>query len=166
MEVVNMRKAGPADLDDIWNLWKQVVEQKVYFPYDESYSREQIEALWIHTGNHCYVAEIDGVVAGAYILKSNQPGYGKHIANAAYMVGRGFRGRGIGHLLCAHSVGTAKAAGYRGMQFNLVVSTNEAAIRIWKANGFEMIATVPGGFYHFEKGYVDAYIFFKDLTGP
>jgi len=161
--ITKIRKAIPADVDRIWQFWKTIMDQKVYFPYDDSYSRAQIEASWINFDNNMYVAEIDEVIVGAYILKANQPGYGNHIVNAAYMVDTDFRGRGIGGQLCKHSIEAARELGYRGMQFNLVVSTNESAIRAWKANGFEIIGTVPGGFYHYEKGYVDAYIFFKDL---
>jgi len=139
------------------------MEQKVYFPYDESYSRAQIEAGWINPENALFVAESNQHIVGAYILRPNQPGYGSHIVNAAYMVDAEARGQGIGQELCAHSIASARALNYRGMQFNLVVSTNTSAIRIWKANGFEIIGTVPGGFYHHELGYVDAYIFFRAL---
>jgi L-amino acid N-acyltransferase YncA len=161
---VIIRAANKADIDSIWALWKAVVDQKIYFPYDDTYSRSQMEETWINLNNPMYVATLNDQVVGAYILRPNQPGYGKHIANAAYMVDAQARGHGIGTLLCAHSIQTAKALQYRGMQFNLVVSTNEQGVRAWKANGFEIIGTVPGGFYHVEKGYVDAYIFFKDLN--
>lgn len=161
---LHIRPAHAADLEPVWRLWKDVMDQKIYFPYDVSYSRSQIEAAWINLENAVYVADLDDAVVGAYILKPNQPGYGKHIANAAYMVDTTQRGLGIGTLLCRHSVEAARELGYRGLQFNLVVSTNESAVRAWRANGFEIIGTIPGGFYHHELGYVDAYIFFKDLV--
>jgi L-amino acid N-acyltransferase YncA len=165
MAEINIRAATTAaDLDAVWHLWKAVVDQKIYFPYDETYTRAQMEAIWINLNNPVYVAELNGQIVGAYILRPNQPGYGKHIANASYMVDTQIRGKKIGTLLCAHSIQTAKTLQYRGMQFNLVVSTNESAVRAWKANGFEIIGTIPGGFRHAELGYVDAYIFFKDLT--
>ena len=34
--------------------------------------------------------------------------------------------------------------GYRGIQFNAVVETNEAAVRLWQSLGFEIVGTVPG----------------------
>ena len=49
------------------------------------------------------------------------------------------------------------------MQFNLVVSTNEGAVRLWKELGFAVIGTVPGGFKHADHGYVDAYIMYQEL---
>lgn len=161
---ITIRAAIADDLEVVWHLWKAITDQKVYFPYDDSYTREQIEASWINLNNSVSVAERSGQIVGAYILKPNQPGYGSHIANAAYLVETGARGQGIGYLLCAHSIETARQLGYRGMQFNLVVSTNTAAIRAWKANGFEIIGTVPGGFYQQERGFVDAYIFFRSLV--
>ena len=161
---LSIRAATAVDIDAIWRLWKAVVDQKIYFPYDDTYTRTQMEESWINLNNAMYVAELEGQVVGAYILRPNQPGYGKHIANAAYMVDADIRGKGIGTKLCAHSVQSAKALQYRGMQFNLVVSTNEQGVRAWKANGFEIIGTIPGGFHHHELGYVDAYIFFKDLS--
>jgi hypothetical protein len=49
------------------------------------------------------------------------------------------------------------------MQYNLVVSTNERAVRLWKRMGFDIIGTVPGAFRHPRLGYVDAYVMFKSL---
>ena len=158
-----IRAARNGDLDDIWRLWKEIMDQKVYFPHDETWTRYDIEKSWINLNNHCYVAESEGKIVGGYILKPNQPGYGNHIANASYLVDTKFRGGGIGNKLCEHSIDAAKSHGYRGMQFNLVVSTNIGAIKIWKRHGFEIIGTIPEGFYHDEKGYVDAMIFYKNL---
>ena len=161
----SIRPATPEDLEAVWQMWKVVMEQKVYYPYDETYTKEYIEKAWIHLSpkNYIYVAVQGTEIVGAYIFRANQPGYGAHIANASYMVKTDKRGQRIGHQLCAHSVDMAKMAGFRGMQFNLVVSTNKGAIKTWLDNGFEIIGTVPEGFYHFEEGYVDAYIFYRKL---
>ena len=158
-----IRPATVKDLDAIWQLWKGITAQKAYFPYDETYTRQQIEASWINLDNLIGVAEVAGEVAGAYIVKPNQPGYGSHVANAAYMVATAFRGQGIGKQLCAHSLEAAKAAGYRAMQFNLVVSTNTAAIQVWESFGFQRIGIVPKGFYQEGVGFVNAYIFYRFL---
>lgn len=160
---VHIRLAQAADLEHIWNLWKDIMDQKVYYSYDDTYTRDDIEKIWINLKHLCYVAEDARRIVGAYIIKDNQPGHGKHIANASYMVDTKIRNKGIGQQLCAHSLISAKEAGYRAMQFNLVVSTNTNAIKVWKAHGFKIIGTIPEGFYHFEQGYVDAHIFYKKL---
>ena len=161
--MATLRPALPSDLGAIWLMWKDIMAQKIYYPYDESYSREQIEAAWINLDNLVGVAEVNGTVAGAYIVRPNQPGHGSHVANAAYMVATAFRGQGIGKQLCAHSLEAAKAAGYRAMQFNLVVSTNTAAIKAWQAFGFKRIGIIPEGFYQDGLGFVDAYIYHRFL---
>jgi ribosomal protein S18 acetylase RimI-like enzyme len=53
--------------------------------------------------------------------------------------------------------------GFRAMQFNFVVSTNTAAIHLWKQLGFTIVGTLPGAFRHPEKGYVDVYVMFRSL---
>ncbi|MCB9304021.1 MAG: GNAT family N-acetyltransferase [Lewinellaceae bacterium] len=158
-----LRTATASDLAAIWRMWKTVMEQDVYYPYDRTYTRQQIEAGWVNLENLIGVAEVEGQIAGAYIVKPNQPGHGSHVANAAYMVDTPFRSMGIGRQLCMHSLAAAKAAGYRAMQFNLVVSTNIGAIKVWESLGFERIGVVPEGFYHVGMGFVDAYIYYRFL---
>lgn len=43
-----------------------------------------------------------------------------------------------------HSQEVAQKLGFRAMQYNLVVSTNEGAVRLWQREGFEIVATLPG----------------------
>lgn len=50
------------------------------------------------------------------------------------------------------------------MQFNLVVSTNERAVRLWQKLGFHKVGTLPGAFKHQQLGYVDAFVMFKQLV--
>jgi ribosomal protein S18 acetylase RimI-like enzyme len=50
------------------------------------------------------------------------------------------------------------------MQFNLVVSTNERAIRLWERLGFIIVGRLPGAFRHRTSGFVDAFVMFKQLV--
>src|SRR5262245_29961745 len=95
-----------------------------------------------------YVALIQDKIVGAYLIKPNQVGLGSHIANAGYMVDPSSRGQGIGEALGRHSIDEAKRLGYRAMQFNLVVSTNTVAVKLWQKLGFELLATLPQAFRH------------------
>jgi ribosomal protein S18 acetylase RimI-like enzyme len=162
--MLKIRIATPADLDHLWELFNGIIEEKIYYPYTPGTPRSQLEKTWINAANISYIALYDGQVAGAYILRPNQEGYGNHIANGAYMVSPSYRNLGIGKNLALHSLVVAREAGYKGMQYNLVVSTNKAAVKLWQDIGFEIIATVPGGFKHYIKGYVDAYIMFQKLV--
>ncbi len=99
-----------------------------------------------------------------YIIKPNQTGLGSHIANCSYMVCPDARGKGVGRLICEHSITEAQQLGYKAMQFNLVVSTNHAAVALWQKCGFKIIGTIPEGFKHQSLGYVDAHIMYRKLS--
>ena len=79
------------------------------------------------------------------------------------MVAEHASGRGVARALCAHSLEHARGRGYRAMQFNCVVSTNERAVRLWQAMGFAIIGRVPGGFDHPTRGLVDALVMYQAL---
>lgn len=158
-----IRKANAADFFRVWEMFKQVIDERIYYTYDENTSKAYIEKNWINEENLIYVAEMEGQIVGAYIVKPNQPGHGAHVANAAYMVDHRFRNHGIGRKLGEHSLGIAKAAGYRAMQYNFVVSTNVGAVKLWQSIGFQIIGTIPEAFHHFEKGYVDAHVMYRKL---
>jgi GNAT superfamily N-acetyltransferase len=81
------------------------------------------------------------------------------------MVDPAREGRGIGRALGEHVVAWARDAGYRGIQFNAVVETNVAAVRLWESLGFRVLATVPGAFDHPRHGYVGLHVMFLDLVG-
>jgi ribosomal protein S18 acetylase RimI-like enzyme len=65
--------------------------------------------------------------------------------------------------MCQHSQQVALELGFRAMQFNLVVATNEGAVRLWKKLGFEVVGTLPKAFDHVSSGYVDALVMYKWL---
>ncbi|MFC7607556.1 GNAT family N-acetyltransferase [Teichococcus aestuarii] len=99
-----------------------------------------------------------------HLLHPPQPGGGgAHVANCGYMTAAAATGRGVARAMCAHSLEHARARGYRAMQFNCVVSTNERAVRLWQAMGFEILARLPGAFRHPTAGEVDALVMFQAL---
>ncbi|MGZ4966743.1 MAG: N-acetyltransferase family protein [Chthoniobacterales bacterium] len=161
---MNIRSATAEDRDAIWEIFHAVVAKGDTYTFDPAISREEALSYWFSDVTKTYVAEdMDGRILGTYILKPNQAGAGAHVANAAYMVAPAAQGGGVGRAMGEHSLGEARQLGFRAMQFNFVVSTNEAAVRLWQKLGFKIIGTLPGAFRHPEKGYVDAYVMFRSL---
>lgn len=160
----SLRQAARSDSDSIWAIFKAVVARGDTYAFDPSTSRDEALAYWLHPGARCYVAEREGAVVGTYVLKPNQPGLGSHVANAAFMVAPDRQGSGLGRVMAEHCLAEARRLGFRAMQFNFVVSTNERAVRLWRKLGFEVVGTLPGAFRHAEKGFVDAYVMFRSLT--
>jgi L-amino acid N-acyltransferase YncA len=161
--VLNIRQATEADGDAIWNIFHAVITTGDTYAFNPQMSRQDALAGWFGPDTHTYVAEKDQHVVGTYILRPNQSGGGSHVANAAFMVAPTARGLGVGKQMGEHCLSEARRLGFRAMQFNFVVSTNEAAIRLWKQLGFEIVGTLPGAFRHPERGYVDVYIMFLSL---
>ena len=55
-------------------------------------------------------------------------------------------GLGLGRELVKDSLAQAARKGFRGLQFNAVVASNEAAIHLYEDLGFTRVGTIPGGF--------------------
>ena len=162
-QMIKIRPATDADHDAIWKIFHEIVAAGDTYAFDPKMSREEALAYWFRSGTRTYVAEEDGGVVGTYILRPNQSGPGSHVANAAFMVARDAEGAGVGRKMAEHCLSEARRMGFRGMQFNFVVSTNTRAIHLWNQLGFEIVGTLPGAFRHPEKGYVDVYIMYRSL---
>ena len=118
---------------------------------------------WGVEGTRVFLAEADGQALGTYYLRPNQKGNGSHVANAGYATAPAAQGKGVARAMLAHSLDAAKAAGFRAVQYNFVVSTNTRAIATWEAAGFAVVGRLPGAFRHPAHGYVDALVMFRSL---
>jgi ribosomal protein S18 acetylase RimI-like enzyme len=159
-----IRPATPTDGDNVWAIFQAVIRPGDTYVFDPNMSREEALAYWFQPSSHTYVLEEGGETIGTYILKPNQPALGSHVANAGFMVSPDARGRGAGRRMGEHCLVEARRLGFRAMQFNFVVSTNEHAVRLWKSLGFQVVGTLPGAFRHASRGYVDAYVMYQSLV--
>jgi ribosomal protein S18 acetylase RimI-like enzyme len=160
---MDIRPAEEKDTDGIWKIFEIVIKSGDTYAFDPNTTKEIFPQYWLANNMRTFVAIEDDKVLGTYFIKPNQVGLGAHIANCGYMVHPEARGNGLGKSLCEHSLLKAKELGYIGMQFNLVVSTNETAVKLWKKLGFKVIGTTPNGFNHSKLGYVDAYIMYREI---
>ncbi len=161
--MVEIREATAANRDTIWDIFREVVAARDTYTFDPGMSRQDALGYWFQANTRTYVAESSGRIVGTYILRPNQSGGGSHVANAAFMVAPVARGRGIGRAMAEHCLTEGRRLGFRAMQFNFVVSTNDPALRLWQKLGFKIVGTLPGAFRHPEKGYVDVYVMFRSL---
>ena len=161
---MNIREAKDQDFDGIWPIFHEIVSAGETYAYDPRTTKEDAFHIWMTQPHKTFVAEERDTVRGTYYLKRNQPGLGGHVCNCGYMVPAAIRGKGLATAMCEHSQKTAIELGYQAMQFNLVVSTNEGAIRLWEKLGFEIVGRLPKAFRHLEAGLMDAFIMYKCLT--
>jgi RimJ/RimL family protein N-acetyltransferase len=160
---LKIREANEADFEEIWIIFHVIVSLGETYAYAQDTSRAEAKKIWLDTPRKTFVVEEDQNIVGTYYLKTNQLGAGSHVCNCGYMVSAKMRGRGIATEMCKHSQKVAVEMGYKAMQFNFVVSTNESAINLWNKMGFEIVGRLPRAFCHSHKGYVDALVMYKWL---
>jgi L-amino acid N-acyltransferase YncA len=161
-----IRPATAADWPAIWPIFRAVVAVGDTYTYDPDMREADARAAWLGPPAQPFVAVADGQVVGTFILKPNQPGLGAHVANAAFMVAPAARGRGVGQAMGEAALAESARQGYAAMQFNAVVSTNEAAVRLWQRLGFAVVGRVPRAFRHCALGEVDLLIMHRFLDLP
>ncbi|MFC7513606.1 GNAT family N-acetyltransferase [Herbaspirillum sp. GCM10030257] len=158
-----IRKAVESDFVAMWPIFHAVIVTGTTYVFGPETSRQTAFDYWFANGVTSYLAEEQGRIVGMYKLVANQRDRGAHVANASFMVDPAYSGRGLGTAMGEHCLAEAKKAGFKAMQFNFVVSTNERAVGLWKKLGFAVVGTLPEAFLHQELGYVDAYVMYRKL---
>lgn len=159
----SIRLAEPRDAEDIWAILAPAFAGGETYAVPRDMTREAALAYWLAPDKTCFVAALEGRIAGTYYLRANQAGPGAHVANCGYVSAPWAQGQGLARAMCAHSLAAARAAGFRAMQFNLVVSTNTRAVRLWQDMGFAIIGTIPEAFAHPTQGDVAAHVMWRLL---
>jgi ribosomal protein S18 acetylase RimI-like enzyme len=164
--VMPIRPARSEDAADIWSIIGPTIRAGETYALDPAMSERDALAYWLAPDKETFVFEEDGVVLGTYFMRPNQAGGGAHVCNCGYMTRADAAGRGIARTMCRHSLDHARARGYRAMQFNFVVSTNERAVRLWESLGFAIAGRLPLAFRHPTRGYVDVLVMFQQIRPP
>lgn len=158
-----IRPAAGTDAGAIWRVLEPILRAGETYSLPRDIAEREALAYWLSPEHEVFVAEDQGQVLGTYYLRANQKGGGAHVANCGYVTAPWASGQGVARAMCAHSLDRAQARGFRAMQFNFVVSSNERAVRLWQTFGFEIVGRLPGAFLHPALGYVDAYVMYRDL---
>lgn len=158
---MQIRPAIPNDKAAIWNIIEPVIRAGETYTLHPELSEKAALEYWMGPDKETFAAEENSAVLGTYYIRPNQAGGGKHVCNCGYMTSAAATGRGIARRMCLHSLDQARQRGYRAMQFNFVVSTNDRAIRLWKSLGFDVVGRLPLAFNHPMSGYVDALAMFQ-----
>lgn len=165
MTDLTIRPATTADAPAIWHIIGPTIRAGETYALDPEMGEGDALAYWLAPDKETFVAVApDGQVVGTYFIRPNQAGGGRHICNCGYMTAAAATGRGVARAMCLHSLDHARQRGYRGMQFNFVVSSNTRAVALWQALGFTIVGRLPLVFQHPRLGYVDALVMFQPLT--
>jgi ribosomal protein S18 acetylase RimI-like enzyme len=160
---VIVRAVEVGDHDAIWSILEPVIRAGETYTLPRELSREEALAYWFSEGHEVFVAEENGAVLGTYYLRANQGGGGSHVANCGYMTAPAAMGKGVARAMCEHSLEWARSRGFKAMQFNFVVESNERAVRLWQSYGFTIMGRLPRAFLHPHLGYIDAFVMCREL---
>jgi len=158
-----IRGCKQSDAAAIWEIIGPTIRAGETYALDRQMPEGEAMAYWMGPGRETFVAEEEGRILGTYFLRANQAGGGGHICNCGYMTAAAATGRGVARAMCQHSLERARERGFRGMQYNFVVSSNTRAVGLWQSMGFEIVGRLPGAFCHPTLGYVDALVMFRQL---
>jgi len=165
---VDIREATTDDWPAIWPFFHDIVTARETYAYDPALTEDQARGLWMSPSaaklsRTAVAVDPDGTVLGSANMYPNRPGPGSHVASASFMVDASRRGKGVGRALCEDMIAWAGREGFRSIQFNAVVETNDRAVKLWQDLGFTIIGTVPQAFNHPRLGYVGLHIMYRPL---
>jgi DNA-binding MarR family transcriptional regulator/L-amino acid N-acyltransferase YncA len=151
------------DEKGLYEIFQEVVDSGSQFPYECS-SIEEFHLQFFTPQGRVYVCcSLEGEIIGGFYLKANYSGRSSHIANAAYMIRNAYRGKGVGSLLIKASLHFAKDLGFHAMQFNMVLSQNKLAVKLYERLGFNIVGTIPQAVRNPDGSFQDGYVMHRKL---
>ncbi len=160
-----IRPITDADWAAFYPVFRDVVAAGETYAYPEGLGSDDARALWVESPPAATVVAVgdDGSVLGSAKAGPNRPARGSHVATASFMVDEGARGQGVGRALGTWVLSWAREQEFAAMQFNAVVETNTAAVRLWRDLGFEVVGTVPEAFESATHGRVGLHVMHRHL---
>ena len=162
---MQIRPLSDADWSTFYPVFREVVAAGETYAYPEGLSSSAAHDLWVESPPGVTVVAVsdDGTMLGSAKAGPNRPSRGSHVATASFMVADAARGQGVGRALGEWVLRWAREQGYAAMQFNAVVETNTAAVRLWRDLGFEVVGTVPEAFASATHGRVGLHVMHRYL---
>lgn len=161
---ISLTPFRPEDEEALYEMFREVIDSGCQFPYESS-TREEFYLQFLNPSMQVYVCRTPSdAPVGAFCLRANYSGRSSHIANASYMVKSTHRGQGIGSFLVEASLRLAKQQGFTAMQYNMVLSQNIPAVKLYQKLGFQTIGTIPQAVRNPDGSYQDGLILYRSLS--
>ena len=161
--MTQIRTFEAPDWTQVEPIFREVMAAGETYAGDPEMSDEEARAYWLSDAHTVVAVDDDGTVLGSAHMGPNRPAQGSHVGTASFMVASDARGRGLGRALGDYVVGWHRDHGFRGIQFNAVVESNTAAVRLWLDLGFGIVGTVPGAFRLPSGEYVGLHVMYLPL---
>lgn len=161
---MQIREYKDADWPLVWPVFQEIVVTGETYAYDPGWSSDEAKSVWEEAAPGHTIVVCDGPrILGTAKMGPNRSGRGSHVSTASFMVASDARGRGAGRALTEYALAWTTEQNYAAMQFNAVVESNHAAVRLYQALGFHIIGTVPEAFEHPVLGRVGLHVMHRFL---
>ena len=161
---MTIRLATEQDWPSIYPFYAAIMAEGKTYAVPEGQTLEDARLWWMEQPPGQTVVATEGdTILGSAKMGPNRPGRGAHVATASFLVDPTCQGRGVGRALGRYVLDWARSAGFKGIQFNAVVESNEAAVHLWQSLGFDIVGTAPASFDHPEHGLVGLHMMFQHL---
>lgn len=162
--ILEIRAFQPQDVPELVQTWNEIVEEGTAFPQMVPLNIEMGAKFFEKQSFTAVAYDTErGEVVGLYILHPNNVGRCGHICNASYAIKSRYRGQHIGEQLVLHCMQKARELGFRILQFNAVVCSNQAARKLYDKLGFTALGTIPDGFLQKDGTYSDIVLYYISL---
>jgi L-amino acid N-acyltransferase YncA len=159
-----IRLATDQDWPSIYRFYASIMAEGKTYAYPEGQTLDDARPWWMEQPpGQTVVAVEDDTILGSAKMGPNRPGRGAHVATASFLVDPAHQNRGVGRVLGQYVLDWACAAGFKSIQFNAVVESNEAAVHLWQSLGYDIVGTAPASFDHPEHGLVGLHMMFRHL---
>jgi ribosomal protein S18 acetylase RimI-like enzyme len=162
-----IRPISEKDSDELWFIMEPIIRAGETYAFPKDWSKDGALSYWCQEGHEVFIAVNTDLekeeIVGTYFIHANQKGGGCHVSNCGYMTKSSSYGKGIARKMCTHSLEYAKQKGFRAMQYNFVVKSNERAVKLWQSLGFSIVGELPEAFLHPSLGYTNAYVMYRFL---
>lgn len=158
-----LRPFNHEDEKELYEIFREVVDSGAQFPYGCNSIGEFHRQFFTPKGQVYVCRTLEGKMIGGFYLRANFNGGSNHIANAAYMIHKKYRGKGVGSLLIKASLHFAKNLGFQAMQLNIVFSQNIVAVNLYKKLGFHIVGIIPQAMQAPEGHSQDGYVMHRKL---
>lgn len=153
---IEIRAYDKNDVAEAIYIWNEVVQDGIAFPQMDLLTERSGDEFFSQQSFTGIAYDMDSKeIVGLYILHPNNIGRCGHICNASYAVKKGIRGHHIGEKLITHCMNKAKELGFKILQFNAVVKSNENALHLYEKLGFVKLGIIPNGFLMKDGTYED-----------
>jgi RimJ/RimL family protein N-acetyltransferase len=126
-----IRPAQAGDARAMAELFASVAEERDGIATEPPVDVDERAALFVRSAGESVVAVADGQIIGMLHLEVSRHGFGE----LGMLVGRGWRGRGVGSALVGAAIGWARSHGLHKLCLE-VFAHNTAAIALYRKCGF------------------------------